>query len=133
MNDYKPSVRTSILVFASFFAVVLPAMWFTAMGYMWFVEHGLKLDTTTKPEGVIDQLLVLAAVLPMIAFMLLAILISGIPWMFVMSRVLSWADIEYFTKRREPRLPFLSAWLDRVWSRMIESRKPASSHGGLRS
>lgn len=79
MSNYKPSVRTLILVLASFFAVVLPAIWFTGMGYMWFVEHGLKLDTTTKPEGVVDRLLVLVAVLPMIALMLLAILISGIP------------------------------------------------------
>lgn len=130
MKDYKPSVWTLILVLASFFVVVLPAIWFTGLGYMWFIEHGLKLDTTTKPEGVVDRLLVLVTVLPMIPLMLLAILISGIPWMFAMSRFLSWADIEHFTKQRGPRLPVLSAWLDRVWLRMIQSRRPVSSLGG---
>jgi hypothetical protein len=129
MSDYKPSVRTLIMVLASFFAVVLPAIWFTGMGYVWFIEHGLKFDTTAKPEGLVDRLLVLVAVLPMIPLMVLAIFISGIPWMFFMSRVLSWAEIQHFTKQKGPRLPFVSAWLDRMWIHMTQSRKPASPPG----
>ena len=130
MSDYKPSARTLIIVLASFFTVVLPAIWLTGMGYMWFIEHGLKIDTTTKPEGVVDRLLVLVSVLPTIPLMVLAILISGIPWMFVMSRILSWAEIQHFTKQKGPRVPFVSAWLDRVWLHMIQSRRPASPPGG---
>jgi hypothetical protein len=129
MNDHKPSPRTLILVLASFFVVVLPAICFTAMGYMWFVEHVLKLDCNTKPESIVDQLLVLAAVFPMILLMPVAIMIAGVPWMFAMSRVLSWSDIEYFTKQKGPRLPLLSDWLDRLWLHMIQSRRLASPPG----
>ena len=130
MSEHKPSVRTLILVLASFFAVVLPAILVTGVGYMWLIEHAFELDTTTKPESLVDRLVVVVTILPMIALMLLAILISGIPWMFVMSRLLSWADIEHFTRQRGPRLPFLSAWLDRLWLRMIQSRRPVSPLGG---
>lgn len=115
---------------ASLFVVVLPAIWFAAMGYMWFIEHGLKLNANAKPDGIVDRLLILVAVLPMIPVMLVAILISGIPWMFVMSRVLSWVDIEYFTTKKGPRVPLLSDWLDRLWLRMIESRRPESTTNG---
>lgn len=130
MSDYKPSARTTVLVLMSFFAIALPAIWFTGMGYMWLVEHGIKFDTATKPEGFVDRIVVLLAVLPMIPLLVLAIFVSGIPWMFVMSRVLSWPDIQHFTKQKGPRLPFLSALLDRLWLRMIESRRPASPLGG---
>ena len=130
MSDYRPSGRTLVLVLVSMFAVVLPAIWFTGMGYISFSEHSLKLDANTKPEGVVDRLLILAAVLPMIPLMVLAIFLSGIPWMFVMSRVLSWADIQYFTEQKGPRLPFVSAWLDWMWLRMIQHRRPASPPGG---
>jgi len=130
MSDYKPPVRTQITILASLFVVVLPAIWFAAMGYMWFIEHGLKLDANAQPDGIVDRLLILVAVLPMIPVMLVAILISGIPWMFVMSRVLSWVDIEYFTTKKGPRVPLLSDWLDRLWLRMIESRRPESTTNG---
>jgi hypothetical protein len=130
MTEYKPSVRTQIIMLATFFAVVLPAIWFAGMGYMWFIEHGLKLDTNATPEGVVDHLLMLVTVLPMIPVILVAILISGIAWMFVVSRVLSWADIQYYTKQKGRRYPFLSDWLDRLWLRMIESRRPESPTSG---
>ena len=126
MTEYKPSVWTQIVLLATFFAVVLPAIWFAGMGYMWLVEHGLKLDTNATPKGVVDQLLILVTMLPMIPVILVAILISGIPWMFVVSRVLSWADIQYFTKQKGRRYPFLSDWLDRLWLHIIESRRPKS-------
>ena len=130
MSDSKLSVRTLIFVLASFFAVVIPAIALTGIGYMWFIEHGLKLDSTTKPEGIGARLLVFGAVLPMIPLMVLAIFISGIPWMFVMSRVLSWAEIQHFTTQKGRHLPFVSAWLDRMWLRMIQSRRPTSPLGG---
>ncbi len=90
---------------------------------MWFLEYGLKLDMNAKPESPKDSLLTLVAVLPVIPIMLASILVAGLPWMFVMSRVLSRADIRYFTKQNGNRVPWLSDWLDRVWERMIESRK----------
>jgi hypothetical protein len=126
MSEYKPSVRTQIILLGSFFVVVLPAIWFAAMGYMWFIEHGLKLDVNARPESVKDHLAILVAVLPIIPVMLAAILVSGIPWMLVMARLLSWDDIQHFTKRKGPRLPLLSDWLDRIWLHMIESRRPES-------
>src|SRR5947209_4674468 len=97
MNDYKPSVRTQVMVLASLFVVVLPAIWIAAMGYTWFIQHGLQFDTEAKPEGFWDRLLILVTVLPMIPVMLVAIFVAGIPWMFLMSRLLSWTDIQYFT------------------------------------
>jgi hypothetical protein len=129
MSEYKPRLRTQIAVLASFFIVVLPAIWLAAMGYMWFMEHGLKLDASAKPEGIVDRFLTLLTVLPIIPTMLAAILATGIPWMFVMTRLLPLADIEYYTRQKGPRVPFLSDWLDRVCRRMIESRRkerPAS-------
>jgi len=130
MSEYRPSVMTQITLLGSFFVIVLPAIWFAGMGYMSLIEHVLKLDANSKPDGIVDRFLILVTVLPMIPVMLLAILISGIPWMLVMSRILSWADIEYFTKQKGPRLPFLSDWLDRLWLHMIESRKPDSPTNG---
>ena len=130
MSDYRPSVRTQIILLATLFAVVLPAIWFAGMGYMSLIEHSLKLDTNAQPEGIVDRLLILVTVLPMIPVMLLAILIAGIPWMFVMSRLLSWADIQYFTTQKGPRFPLLSDWLDRLWLHMIESRRPDSPTSG---
>ena len=130
MSDYKPPVRTQITILASFFVVVLPAIWFASMGYMWFIEHGLKFDTNAEPDGIVDRLLILVTLLPMIPVMLVAILISGIPWMFAMSRVLSWLVIEYYTTKKGPRVPLLSDWLDRLWLRMIESRRPESTTNG---
>jgi hypothetical protein len=127
MSEYKPLLRTQITVLATFFVLVLPAIWFAGMGYMWFIEHGLKLDTNAQPEGIVDRIISLVAVLPMIPIMLAAILVSGIPWMFVMARLLSWDDIQYFTKSKGPRLPLLSDWIDRMWLRMIESRRPGRS------
>ena len=130
VTDYKPSSRTLIVVLASFFAVVLPAICFAGMGYTWVMKNGLNLDTDAKPESIADQLLILAQVLPMIPLMVMAIFISSVPWMFVMSRLLSWADIVYFTKQKGPRLPIISDWLDRLWLRMIESRRPRVPPGG---
>jgi hypothetical protein len=130
MSEYKPPVWTQITVLASLFVIMLPAIWFAAMGYMWFIEHGLKLDTNATPEGIVDRLLILVTVLPMIPVMVGAILISGIPWMFAMSRLLSWADIQYFTKRKGPRFLLLSDWLDRVWLHMIEPRRPENPQPG---
>jgi hypothetical protein len=130
MSEYKPTMRTQIILLASFFVMVLPAIWFAGMGYMWFIEHGLKLDVNARPESVMDHLFILVAVLPMIPVMLVAILLSGIPWMLVMARLLSWDDIQYFTRRKGPRLPVLSDWLDRMWLRMIECRRPDSPTSG---
>jgi hypothetical protein len=115
---------------SSFFAVVLPAIWFSGMGYMWLIEHWQKLDSDATSEGVLDQLLNLVTVLPVLPVIVAAILISGIPWMFVVSRILSWADIQYYTKQKGRRIPFLSDWLDRLWLRMIESRRPKSPTSG---
>jgi hypothetical protein len=129
MSEYKPSVRTQIMLLGSFFVIVLPAIWCAAMGYMWLIEHGLKLDVNAKPESVMDHLVMLLAVLPMIPVMLAAILVAGVPWMLVMARLLSWEDLEHFTKKKGPRLPLLSDWLDRIWLRMIESRRPESPSG----
>ena len=131
MSDYKPSVRTQIILPATFLAVVLPAIWFSGMGYMSLIERSLQLDIKAKPEGIADHFLILATVLPMIPVMLLAILIAGIPWMFAMSRLLSWDDIQYFTSQKGPRFPLLSDWLDRLWLRMIESRRPDSPNRPL--
>jgi hypothetical protein len=130
MTEYKPSVRTQIVMLATFFAVVLPAIWFSGMGYMWLIEHWQKLDSDATSEGVLDQLLNLVTVLPVLPVIVAAILISGIPWMFVVSRILSWADIQYYTKQKGRRIPFLSDWLDRLWLRMIESRRPKSPTSG---
>ena len=126
MAEHKPSIRTQVIVLATFFVVVLPAIGVTGMGYIWFLEHGLKLDTNAKPEGIMDRLSILLAAIPIIPTMLVAILVAAIPWMFMMSRVLSWADVQYYTKQKGPRLPLVSNWLDRVWIRMIESRKKES-------
>lgn len=130
MSEYKPSTKIQLTLLASFFVVVLPAIWVAGMGYMWLMEHGLKIDTDGKPEGIVDQLLMLVTVLPIIPVMLLAILITGILWMFVVSRFLSWADLQYYTNRKGPRFPLLSGWLDRLWLRMIESRAPKSPTNG---
>jgi len=129
MSDYRPCLKTLIAVLATFFAIVLPAIWLSAMGYMWLVEHGLKIDTAAQPESIADRVLVLLLVLPMIPVMVLAIYIAGIPWMFIMSRILPWADIEYFTHKKGLRIPLLSDLSDRLWLRMIESRKPESTSG----
>ncbi|HNQ90147.1 MAG TPA: hypothetical protein PKM73_16135 [Verrucomicrobiota bacterium] len=94
------------------------------------MEHGLKIDTAAQPESVVDRLVVLLLVLPMIPLMVLAIYIAGIPWMFIMSRNLPWADIEYFTGNKGPRIPVLSDWSDRLWLRMIASRKPEGPTSG---
>jgi len=126
MSDYRPSLKTVIAVLATFFVIVLPAIWFSAMGYMWLVEHGLKVDTAAQPESIADRLVVLLLLLPMIPVMVLAICIAGIPWMFIMSRILPWPDIEYFTGKKGPRIPVLSIVSDRMWLRMIESRKRGS-------
>lgn len=130
MSEYKPPPRTTALLLATFFVVVLPAIWFSGMGYMWLIEYGFDLDIDAKPDGIVDRLLMLLMVLPIIPVMLLAILITGIPWMFVASRVLSWADIQFFTKQKGPRFPIISDWLDRLWLRMIESRRPESPTSG---
>ena len=130
MSEYKPSVRTQFILLGSFFLIVLPAIWFAGMGYMWFIEHGLKLDVNARPESVMEHVVILVSVLPMIPVMLVAILVSGIPWMFVTARLLSWNDIRHFTRRKGPRLPLLSDWLDRIWLRMIESRRPESPTSG---
>jgi len=130
MSEYKPGVRTQVTLLGSFFVIVLPAVWFAAMGYMWFIEQYVKVDVNATPESVMDHFLILLAVLPMIPVMLAAIVVSGIPWMFAMSRLLSWDDIQYFTMKKGPRLAVLSDWLDRMWLRMIESRRPGPPDSG---
>jgi hypothetical protein len=97
------------------------------MGYIWLMGHSFKIDMDAKPEGIMGGMVMLLMVLPIIPVMLLGILIAGIPWMFVMSRVLSWADIQFFTKQEGPRFPILSDWLDRLWLRMIERRRPQNT------
>lgn len=107
---------------ASFLLLVLPAIWLAARGYMWTIEHGLKIDTHARPDGIMDRLVILAMLLPMIPVMLVAILVAGIPWMLLMARLLPWADIQFFSRQKGPRFPPLSDWLDRLWLRMIEHR-----------
>jgi len=130
MSEYKPTVRIQVMVLGSFMLMVLPSIWVAGMGYMWLVEHGLKLDMDAKPQGIGEQFIMLSTVLPMLPAMLMAILISGILWMFIMSRALSWADLQYFThmndsaKKKRSRFPFVSDWLDRLWQRMIEFKRP---------
>lgn len=75
-------------------------------------------------------LLVLLLLLPMVPVMMLAVCAAGIPWMFIMSRVLPWDDIESFTAKKGPRVPLLSDWLDRLWLRMIDRRRPQSPTRG---
>jgi hypothetical protein len=111
--------------------VALPAIWFSGMGYMWLIEHGLKFDTQAKPQTIAQHLIILVALLPMIPVMVCAICLAGIPWMFVMARTLSWEDIEYFTKQKGQRLPLLSDWLDWLWLRMVRRRRPDSPTNGL--
>ena len=123
MGEYKPRIRTQLVVLATFLVLVLPAIWFSGMGYIWFLETGLKLDLDKKSEGFADGLLMLATVFPIIPVMMVGILAAGIPWMFLMSRYLSWAEIQYYTKQKGPRMPLLAEWLDRLWERMIESRR----------
>jgi len=125
MSEYKPRLRTQIAFLASFLAVALPAIALAAAGYIWLLKHGLKLDMDAHPEGVLSNLLMFVAVIPIIPAMVGAILLTGIPWMFAMAHLLSWNDIQYFTSKKGPRVPWLSDWLDRVWLRMIESRRPA--------
>lgn len=130
MSDYKPPARTTAILLATFFILVLPALGFAGMGYMWGIEHGFKLDPDAKPEGILDGLLMLLMVLPMIPVMSFAMLISGIVWMFVVSRVLSWADLQFFMNQKGPRLPILSDWLDRLWWHMVERRRPENPTSG---
>ena len=129
-NEYKPPARTTAILLATFFVVVLPAIYFSGMGYIRLVEHGFGLDLDAKSDGIVDGFMGLLMVFPIIPVMLLSILITGIPWMFVASRVLSWADIQFFTKQKGPRLPILSDWIDRLWLRMIENRRPESPTSG---
>ncbi|MEI7729549.1 MAG: hypothetical protein WCO56_08245 [Verrucomicrobiota bacterium] len=131
IGEYKPRLRTQVTVLGTFFLVVLPAIYFAGMGYIWFLEHGLKLDMNARPEGIMDRLVVLMMVLPIIPVMLAAIMATGIPWMFVMARCLSWPDIQYFTSQKGPRFPMLSDWIDRMWSRMTEFKRPKSPTNGL--
>lgn len=132
MAEHKPRLRTQVAVGASFFALVLPAICFAGMGYFWFIEHVLKLDTNAKPEGIADRLLILLTMLPMIPTMLVGILVAGIPWMFAMARLLPLADIEYYSKQKGPRLPLLSGWLDRLWESMTASRRCENPADGSR-
>lgn len=47
------------------------------------IEYVFKFDSEAKPDGIVDGLLMLLVILPIIPVMLLAIWISGVPWMFV--------------------------------------------------
>jgi len=123
---YKPPMRIQIGVMVSFFLVILPAIALAALGYMWYIENVLKLDVNAKPEGIVDRLFILVTVLPMIPVMVLGILVSGILWMLIMARLLSWPDIQYYTAKKGPRCPILSDWLDRLWLRMTEFKRPQS-------
>ena len=130
MTEYKPSIRTQVVYFATFFALVLPAIVLAGEGYFLFLEHGLKIDMNEKSEGIRDSLFMMLMMLPMVPTIVVGILLAGMPWMFFMSRFLSWADIEYYGKQKGPRFPWLSDWLERIWERMLESKRKASPTSG---
>lgn len=129
--QYKPSDRAQLGLMLSFLPIVLPAIVLTGLGYFWLLEHGLKLDTFTRPEGIKDRLLMVLLILPMIPVLLVAILLSSIPWMFIASRLLSWPDLQFYTNQNQkgPRMPLLSDWLDRLWLQMIEPKRPKTPPG----
>lgn len=54
------------IMLATFLVVVLPALWFSGIGYMWLVEHVFEFDLDATPDGLVDGLLGLAVVLPII-------------------------------------------------------------------
>lgn len=128
-GKYQPSTRAQILLLLSFLLMVLPSIWFSSMGYFWLLENALHLDTKTKPEGIMDRLFMLVMILPMIPAILLGILLSSIPWMFAASRLLSWPDLQFYTNQKGPLYPLISDWLDRLWLRMIEPKRPKTSSG----
>jgi len=130
-GQHQPSTRTQLLLIVSFLLLVLPSIWFTGNGYFWLLENALHLDTEAKPEGIMDRLFMLLMILPMIAAMLLGILFSSIPWMFIASRLLSWPDLQFYTNQNQksPRMPLLSDWLDRLWLQMIEPKRPKTPSG----
>lgn len=128
-GDYKPATSTTILMLLSLFVFVLPAIIGSALGYMWLVEHGFKLNLDAGPETLADSLVILGLLLPMIPVMTGSILLAGIPWMYLMARLLSWRDIEFYTHQKQPRLPVISDWLDAIWNRMIATRPEARNSG----
>ena len=106
----------------SFVVLVFPGIFLAGLGYIQLLEKGLGLNRDAAPNSFGDQLFFLLIFLPMLPAMLLAILVAGIPWMFIMSRFLSAADIEHFSKQKSASIPWVSNWLDQLWLRMIASR-----------
>ncbi len=132
MTSYRPSARTQILTLASFLAMVLPAISVAGMGYLSFLEKRLNLDMDAHLEGVVDHLLMLAAVIPMIPIMLTAIVLAGILWMVFIARCLSWPDIRFYTRQKGRHVPVLSDCLQRIWLQIVLSRSKAARAKGLR-
>jgi len=124
MHDHQPSIRTRIFVLMSFFAVALPAISLVVIGYVWFFKYGLQWDIYAQPQSWLDRLCIFAAVLPLLPLLVLALTLAAIPWMRLLARCLSWADIEYFTKQKGAHIPLLSPWLERLWLRIIAHRRP---------
>lgn len=127
MSRYKSPLWRQLVVVASFLAFMLPAIALAGGGYFWFVEQVLGLDTRAKPQGMLAGLLIVLGVLPMVFLMLVAILISSIMWMAVMACLLSWPDLEFYTNQKGPRVAWISDWLEKVWLRLIEPKRPGGS------
>jgi hypothetical protein len=126
MSLYKPSIAKQIAVVGSLLALALPAIVVAGLSYMYFLEYGLGADMHAKPETLLESAKVTLACFPMTILVLIAILLAGIIWMFIMSRVLSWADIQYYAeqaKQRNARIPWVSDILDRIWEAMLKKRK----------
>ncbi len=123
MTQYKPSVAKQAAVMCSMFVLVLPALTAAGLAYIHFLEHGLGVDLDAKPENLIDGAVMVVSIFPMIVAMLAAIFVAGTLWMFVMSKVLPWSDIQYYTEMKSPRYPWISDTLDRIWKAMLKRRK----------
>ena len=130
MTHPKPGWRSHAVVLGSFFTLVLPAIAAAALGYLWIVQRGFGVDIDARPEGWGDRLRNLLMLLPMIPLMVAAVLLAGIPWMWIASRCLPAADLEYYSQRRGPRWPWLSDWLEHLWQRMLEARRRRDARAG---
>jgi len=123
MNQYKPSVAKQTAVMCSMFVLVLPAIAASGLAYIHFLSNGLGVDMEAKPENLLDVAVMILSVLPMMAVMLTAIFVTGSIWMMIMSKVLPWPDIQYYTQMEGPRYPWISVTLDRMWKSMLTRRK----------
>ena len=123
MNAYKPSTARQAVIMCSMFALVLPAIALSGMSYMYFLEHVLCFDMNESPANLVEGLKGLLVCAPIIVVMFLSVLVAGILWMFIMSKVLPWPDLMYYTKMEGPRYPWLSDFLDHLWNTMLKQRK----------